>query len=99
MTTGTHHAEATRGWPRGHAVVLLPQRRKSVERILETYRFGPHQVVVLEHVEDDGITYTIVVDDLTITDLPLQTAPQFEDVVRIYAQSQESGASEDLAEG
>jgi hypothetical protein len=70
-----------------------------VERILETYRFGPHRVVVLEHIEDDGITYSIVVDDVTVTDLPLQSAPQLEDVVRIYAQSQESGTSENVAEG
>jgi hypothetical protein len=62
-----------------------------VERIVETHQFGPHRVAVLEHVEDEGISYSVLVDDRRITDPPLEYPPRFEDVVRIYAQSQAGG--------
>jgi hypothetical protein len=55
-----------------------------MERILETHRFGPHEVAVLEHAGDDEATYSILVDNISATETPLQSAPTFEDVVRIY---------------
>ncbi len=56
-----------------------------MERIIETHDFGPHRVVVVEHVGDDDRTYSILVDDCTVTDPPLPAAPSLEDLVRIYA--------------
>ncbi len=59
-----------------------------MERILETHRFGPHRVDILEHAGDEGTTYVVVVDGAVVTDTPLPVPPRFEDVVRIYARSQ-----------
>jgi hypothetical protein len=59
-----------------------------VERILETHRFGPHRVDVLEHADDEGTSYVVAVDGAVITDPPLEVPPRPEDVVRIYARSQ-----------
>ncbi len=59
-----------------------------MERILETHRFGPHRVDIVEHAGDEETTYVVLVDGALVTDAPLQTPPRFEDVVRIYAQSQ-----------
>lgn len=55
-----------------------------MERVLETYHFGRHKVDVLEHAGDDGTTYSILVDNLVVTESPLAVPPRFEDVVRIY---------------
>ena len=56
-----------------------------MERVLETHRFGPHTVVVCEYVEDDGSSWTVLVDGELAVDLPLSLPPSEEDVVRIYA--------------
>jgi hypothetical protein len=66
------------------------RREAEVDKILATHSFGPHQVHVLECADDEGITYSIVVDGVVITDQPLQRPPGFEDVVRLYARSQET---------
>lgn len=59
-------------------------------RILQTYRFGPHQVELAEHAEDDGTAvYCVLVDDVVVTDPPLDSIPRFEDMVRIYARSRD----------
>jgi hypothetical protein len=55
-----------------------------MERVLETYQFDRHKVDVLEHAGDDGTTYSILVDNLVVTESPLTVPPRFEDVVRIY---------------
>jgi hypothetical protein len=55
-----------------------------VARIVETYEFGPHGVAVLEQVEDDGVSYVVLVDRQPVTE-PLGLRPSLEDVVRIYA--------------
>lgn len=55
-----------------------------MDRVIETHEFGPHRVVVVEHVGDDERSYSILVDDLAVTDPPMPEAPSFEDVVRIY---------------
>lgn len=60
-----------------------------VERILETHHFGPHRVDICEHAGDEDTMYVVLVDDIVITDPPLQVPPRFEDVVRIYASSQD----------
>jgi hypothetical protein len=57
-----------------------------VERILETHRFGPHDVIVLEHADDDGTTYSVLVDNMPVTD-PLPVPPSFADIVLIYART------------
>jgi hypothetical protein len=53
--------------------------------VLETHRFGPHTVVVLETLEDEGPSYSVLVDDEPVVDVPLAMPPDFEDVVRLYA--------------
>ena len=59
-----------------------------MDRILQTYRFGPHRVDLAEHADDDGTAvYQVVVDDIVVTDPPLDTIPRFEDIVRVYARS------------
>ena len=55
-----------------------------MERVLETYQFGRHKVDVLEHAGDGGSTYSVLVDNLVVTESPLSTPPRFEDVVRLY---------------
>jgi hypothetical protein len=62
-----------------------------VTRVLQTYVFGPHVVLVLEQVDDDGLSYLLLVDGRPVTD-PLDTPPSFEDVVRGYAYSQSQDA-------
>jgi hypothetical protein len=59
-----------------------------VERILQTHHFGPHRVDVVEHADDEGTTYVVLVDGAVITGPPLEAPPRLEDVVRIYAESQ-----------
>lgn len=55
-------------------------------RILETHRFGSHHVSVLEDEENEGLTYRILVDGMTVTD-PLPEPPSFEDIVRVYSRT------------
>lgn len=59
-----------------------------MERLLQTHHFGPHRVDVVEHVDDEGTSYVVVVDGAVATDPPLEVAPRMEDVVRIYARTQ-----------
>ena len=67
-----------------------------MDRILQTRRFGTHRVDLLERAEDDGATtYRVLVDDVMVTDPPLDSIPGFEDIVRIYARSQEAGGLPD----
>jgi len=62
-----------------------------LDRIIQTRRFGAHRVGLLESIEDDGAaTYSVLVDDVVVTDPPLDRMPGFEDLVRIYARSQEA---------
>jgi hypothetical protein len=57
-----------------------------MERILQTHRFGPHRVDVVEHLDDDGTeNVEVVVDGVVVTDPPLSGVPDFEGIVRIYA--------------
>lgn len=60
-----------------------------MERILETHRFGPHRVDVLERADDEGTRNVVLVDDAVVTDPPLEVPPTTEDIVRIYARSRE----------
>lgn len=61
-----------------------------VERIVQSYRFGPHRVDVVEHPDDDGGGFALVVVDGTlITEAPLGETPTLEDVVRVYARWRE----------
>jgi hypothetical protein len=57
-----------------------------VQRILGTHLFGAHRVVVLEHVEDDGLAYSLAVDGKLVTE-PAPAPPTFEELVRLYARS------------
>lgn len=59
-----------------------------MDRILQTHRFGPHRVDVVEHADDEGASYVVAVDGAVVTDPPLEAPPGPEDVVRIYARSQ-----------
>ncbi len=59
-----------------------------MDRIVESHGFGPHRVDILERADDEGTTYVVLVDDVIVTDPPLSACPRFEDVVRIYAESQ-----------
>ena len=59
-------------------------------RIVQSYRFGPHRVEVVEYPDDDGGGFVLVVTDGTvITEAPLAETPTLEDVVRVYAQWRE----------
>lgn len=58
-----------------------------MERILATHHFGPHVVSVVEHVEDEGLSYSVLVDGLAVG-VPAAAPPSFEDVVRGYARWQ-----------
>ena len=55
-----------------------------MQRMLQTHTFGAHTVAVLEQLEDDGVSYLVLVDGHPISD-PLPGPPSFEDVVRLYA--------------
>lgn len=59
-----------------------------MERLVQTHHFGPHRVDVVEHVNDIGTSYVVVVDGAVATDPPLEVPPRMEDLVRIYARSQ-----------
>jgi hypothetical protein len=59
-----------------------------VNRILQTHRFGPHRVDLLERA-DGATAYCVLVDDVVVTDPPLESIPALEDIVRIYARSQQ----------
>jgi hypothetical protein len=57
-----------------------------MERVLESYMFGPHSVNVVEYPDDEGAGYAVVmIDGSVVTEPPLVSAPGFEEVVRIYA--------------
>jgi hypothetical protein len=56
-----------------------------MERIMETHHFGPHRVDVVEFFDDEGTSYRVLVDDVSMTDPPLPEHPEFDEVVRIYA--------------
>ena len=64
-----------------------------MDRILQTHRFGPHRVDLLERADDDGATaYCVLVDDVVVTDPPLESIPAPEDIGRIYARSQQAAS-------
>lgn len=58
-------------------------------KVVRTHRFGTHRVDVLEQFDDEGTSYLVLVDHVVVTDPPLEAPPGFEDVVRIYASSQQ----------
>jgi hypothetical protein len=65
-----------------------------MERIIQTYRFGPHRVDVVEAADDEGVAgYLVLVDSMVVTDPPLAAVPDLEVVVRIYASAQEPPAT------
>lgn len=68
----------------------IPHR--DMERVLETHQFGSHRVVVIEHLEDDGIAYSVLIDNRSVTDEPMSTPPSFADVVRLYANALQAQA-------
>ena len=61
-----------------------------MQRLLETHRFGPHSVVVVEQLDDEGPAYSVLIDDEPVVDVPLPEPPCFEDVVRMYARWREN---------
>lgn len=66
-------------------------------RIIERHRFGPHEVVVVENVEDEGMTYSVLVDGLRAEDEPLCEPPSFAHIVRLYDRSQARAMSGGVA--
>lgn len=57
-----------------------------MDRMVETYRFGRHTVTVVEHLEDEGLTYSVLVDDVP-TGAPVDSPLTLDDIVRIYARA------------
>ncbi|HET6877557.1 MAG TPA: hypothetical protein VFH38_08520 [Jatrophihabitans sp.] len=57
-----------------------------MDRLLETYRFGRHTVAVVEHLEDEGPCYSVLVDDVP-AGAPVDSPLTLDDVVRIYARA------------
>ncbi len=56
-----------------------------MERILQTHHFGPHQVDVVEHLDDDGVAgFSVLVDQEMVSDV-LPDRPDLEALVRLYA--------------
>ena len=56
-----------------------------MERIVQSYEFGPHRVDVVEYPDDEGGGFVLVAADGTlITETPLPEAPALEDVVHVY---------------
>lgn len=56
-----------------------------MDRLIATYRFGLHVVGVVECLDDDGVTYRLVVDGRPV-DGPMDTPPCLQTVVRRYAE-------------
>jgi hypothetical protein len=57
-----------------------------MDRIIETRRFGPHRVDVVEFPDDEGSGLVVVaVDGVVVTEPPLEGRPTLDEVVRIYA--------------
>jgi hypothetical protein len=63
-----------------------------MEWVVQTHRFGSHTVVVLEHVEDEDLSSSVLLDGQPLTE-PMGIPPSFEDIVRIYATSQQPETS------
>lgn len=62
-----------------------------MERVLESFDFGPHRVDVVEMPDDEGGAYSVVLaDGIVLSESPLASMPSFEDVVRIYSRWQKS---------
>jgi hypothetical protein len=66
--------------------------------MIETHKFGSRTVDVVEQVDDEDVSYSIVVDCRLIREAPLPARPSFEDVVRLYAQSRERAADNGTAD-
>ena len=69
-----------------------------MQRVLETHTFGVHTVAVLEEVEDEGLSYSVLVDGHPVTE-PIGAPPSFEDVVRSYARARPSARHRHPAAG
>ena len=58
--------------------------------VIESSRLGPHRIDVVQTIDDDGEeAYLVVVDGVVLPDPLLRSRPRWEQVVRIYAQSQD----------
>jgi len=66
-----------------------------MQRVVQTRRFGPHHVDVLEIQDDEGPAgYLVVIDRVAVTDAPIPHRPTEEDVVRLYAAWREGRAGQ-----
>ena len=57
-----------------------------MDRMVETYRFGRQTVTVVEHLEDEGLSYSVLVDDAP-AGAPVDSPLTLDDIVRIYARA------------
>lgn len=57
-----------------------------MDRVLQSHRLGPHKVDVVAGRDDDGSEYVVVVIDGTaVTDPPLESVPDVDGLMSIYA--------------
>jgi len=57
-----------------------------MERILQSHQLGPHRVDIVESLDDDGQEFVVVViDGAAVTDPPLTTVPDADELMHIYA--------------
>ena len=60
-----------------------------MERVLQSHQLGPHRVDVVELADDEGGgLVTILIDDVAVTDPPLEAVPTADELMRIYARWQ-----------
>jgi hypothetical protein len=57
-----------------------------MDRVLESHRFGPHRVDIVEFPDDESSgLVVVVVDGVVVTEPPLDSVPSMDEVMRIYA--------------
>ena len=60
-----------------------------MEKVLQSHWLGPHRVDVVELADDEGGgLVTILIDDVVVTDPPLEAVPTTDELMRIYARWQ-----------
>lgn len=55
-----------------------------MEPVVQSYRFGPHRVDVVEHPDDGGRVFQVVADGTVTTETALGATPTLKDCVRVH---------------
>ena len=67
-----------------------------MDRILQSHQLGPHRVDIVETADDDGQeTVLVIIDGMVVTEPPLTSVPDADEVMHIYSGWQQAqGAPE-----